>query len=88
MVRVATLNPQCAFISGTVRLPRFFHTVFLSVVLLALMVVMFLMNSAIGWLVIAKFFVIAFLQSRAFPWIRGNKPSCFDLRELPPGLLL
>lgn len=87
VTRVAALNPACAFVGGTSWLSWLFNTLFLCGSLLVLAVVIFLMYTAIGWLVIVKFLVIAFLLPRAFRWIARNKPCRFDPGQIPAALL-
>ena len=87
IMRVVTQNPQCTLIGGTSWLSWIFHALFLTGSLIALMVVMFFMYTAIGWLVIVKLIVIVFLLPRAYRWLMRNKPSRFSAREIPHGLL-
>jgi hypothetical protein len=87
VTRVAAQNPACAFVGGTSWLSWLFNTLFLCGSLLVLAVVIFLMYTAIGWLVIVKFLVIAFLLPRAFRWIVRNKPCRFDPGQIPAALL-
>ncbi len=85
--RVAAQNPHCAFIAGTSWISWLCNTLFLTVALVALIVVMFLMYTAIGWLVVVKLLIIVFLLPRAFRWIARNRPSRFDPHAIPVGLM-
>ena len=85
--RVASQNPQCAMISGSSWANWIFSSLFLCGSLLLLLVVMFYMWTAIGWLVIVKLLLILFFLPRAFLWISRNKPSRFDSQKIPADLL-
>lgn len=87
VTRVAAQNPACAFVGGTSWLAWFFNSAFLCGSLLVLGVVMFVMYTAISWLVVFKLLIIAFLLPRAFRWIARNKPSRFDPGQIPAALL-
>lgn len=85
--RVAAVQPQCAMIAGVSWANWLFSSLFMCGSLLLLMVVMFYMWTAIGWLVIVKLLIILFFLPRAFLWIKRNRPRRFDPRNIPVELL-
>lgn len=85
--RTAALNPSCKFTTGTAWWSWLLQTAFLLSMLLLLLVVMFHMWTAIGWLVIVKLLLIVFYLPAAWSWIMKNKPRKFDPGKVPEGLL-
>lgn len=85
--RVAAINPECQFFTGVSYLRWIANAVFFFGVFGLLIVVMFFMFTAIGWLVIVKLAIIAFFIPVVIRWFVKNKPNTFNPSEIPKDLL-
>ena len=85
--RIASMNPRCVFKTGTSNLNWWAQAIFLFFIFSLLLLVMFMLYTAIGPLVIVKLIIIAFFVPVAIRWFLRNKPKSFPADEIPPGLL-
>lgn len=85
--RLAAGGSGCRFVTGTTRANWFIQIGILAVSFLGLAAVLFLMGSAIGWLVGVKLLLLACLVPTAISWVRKNRPGRFSADDVPEALL-
>ena len=85
--RIAAMNPGCVFKTGTSHLNWWAQFVFLLAAFSLLAFVIFVMYSAIGWMIIVKLLIIAFFIPVVISWFTRNLPRTFDPKAIPERLL-
>lgn len=85
--RTARANPSCAFKTGTSPLNWWMQAAFLAVCSAILALALVFLYAVIGWLVIVKLILLAFLVPMAVRWFRKNRPGTFTPDAIPSGLL-
>lgn len=85
--RIASLNPQCIFKSGTSHLSWWGQALMIAIVFGLLLILLIVLYSAIGPLAIIKLVIIAFFIPPLARWFMKNKPRTFDPSDIPKSLL-
>ncbi len=85
--RIASLSPNAKFITGTSYLAWIGNAIFITISFSFLLLVLFLMASAISPLIILNLLLIAFFIPTLFRWFKRNKPSSFSPHSIPVNLL-
>ncbi|MEP2774831.1 MAG: hypothetical protein ABJQ29_14730 [Luteolibacter sp.] len=87
ILRIASINPQCIFKSGTSQLSWWAQAIMIAVIFGILILVSILLYTAIGALVIIKLLIIALFIPTLIRWFMKNRPHAFDPKDIPEGLL-
>lgn len=85
--RTAAANPSCVFKTGTSPMNWWLQAAFLTLCFALLALALVFLYTAIGWLVVVKLVILAFLIPVAVRWFRRNRPGTFTPDAIPTGML-
>lgn len=85
--RRAALGPGCRYIGGTSLVNWLAQSTFLLGSMLLLAAAIYFFWSAVGWMILIKLVIIAWMVPLAFRWVARNMPREFDPSAIPDQLL-